>query len=126
MSKLNVWVVTCIAMAGWTGVFMGLAAKEKAAYAAENKTLAQAETGARKSEEKSAFRAAAVRYQVKDVARAVAFYTKHLDFKVDQQQGPAFARVMEDNLVLWLSGPGSSGSRPIPDGRRQVPGGWNR
>lgn len=73
-----------------------------------------------------AFRAAAVRYQVKDVPRSVAFYTKYLGFKLDQQAGQAFARVSNGNLVLWLSGPQSSGSRPLPDGRTQSPGGWNR
>lgn len=73
-----------------------------------------------------AFRPVAVRYQVKDVDRAVAFYTKHLNFKLEQQSGPAFARVSSGSMILWLSGPGSSGSRPLPDGRRQEPGGWNR
>jgi glyoxylase I family protein len=72
------------------------------------------------------FRFAAVRYQVKDVDRSVAFYTKHLGFKREQQSGPAFARVSNGNFVLWLSGPQSSGSRPLPDGRQQEPGGWNR
>lgn len=71
-------------------------------------------------------RPAAVRYQVKDVDRAVAFYTQHLGFKVEQRPGPAFASVSNGNLTLWLSGPESSGSRPMPDGRRQEPGGWNR
>jgi glyoxylase I family protein len=127
MSKQNVWVVPCIAMAGWTGVILGLTVtKEKAVYAAAGKSLAQAKTADTKQEQKSAFRVAGVRYQVKDVARAVAFYTQRLDFKVDQQQGPAFARVTKGNLILWLSGPGSSGSRPMPDGRKQEPGGWNR
>lgn len=69
---------------------------------------------------------AGIRYQVKDVDRAVDFYTRHLGFKLEQQSGPAFARVSNGALVLWLSGPGSSGSRPMPDGRRQEPGGWNR
>lgn len=72
------------------------------------------------------FRASAIRYQVKDVDRAVAFYTRHLGFMLEQQQGPAFARISNGNLTLWLSGPQSSGSRPLPDGRRQEPGGWNR
>jgi glyoxylase I family protein len=75
---------------------------------------------------KSAFRPAGVRYQVKDVARSVTFYTRHLGFKLEQQSGPAFASVSNGNLTLWLSGPGSSGSRPMPDGRQQQPGGWNR
>ncbi len=76
--------------------------------------------------EKFVLRVAGVRYQVKDVDRSVAFYTQHLGFKLDQQAGPAFARVSNGSLVLWLSGPKSSGSRPMPDGRQQEPGGWNR
>jgi glyoxylase I family protein len=68
----------------------------------------------------------AVRYQVSDVARAVAFYTGKLGFVLDQQQGPAFARVSLGGVPVLLSGPGSSGARPMPDGRRQEPGGWNR
>ncbi len=67
-----------------------------------------------------------VRYQVSDVARATAFYTQQLGFKLDQQTGPVFAKVSHGNLALLLSGPGSSGSRPMPDGRKQDPGGWNR
>ena len=67
-----------------------------------------------------------VRYQVKDVSRSVAFYTKQLGFKLDQQNLPAFAQVSVANLKLILSGPGASGSRPMPDGRNQDPGGWNR
>jgi glyoxylase I family protein len=67
-----------------------------------------------------------VRYQVKDVARSVAFYTQQLGFKLDQQHLPAFAQVSVGNLKLILSGPGASGSRPMPDGGRQEPGGWNR
>src|SRR5882724_8992518 len=67
-----------------------------------------------------------VRYQVKDVSRSVAFYTQQLGFKLDQQNLPAFAQVSVGNLKLILSGPGASGSRPMPDGRKQEPGGWNR
>ena len=66
-----------------------------------------------------------VRYQVKDVARSVAFYTKDLGFKLDRQNLPAFAQVSLGHLKLILSGPGASGSRLMPDGRRQEPGGWN-
>ena len=73
-----------------------------------------------------AFRFAGVRYQVKDVGRAVEFYQRHLGFQVEQRPGPAFASLSKGNLILWLSGPESSGSRPMPDGRRQEPGGWNR
>jgi glyoxylase I family protein len=67
-----------------------------------------------------------VRYQVNDVARAIEFYTHHLGFKLDQQHLPAFGQVSIGDLKLILSGPGASGSRPMPDGRTQEPGGWNR
>ena len=67
-----------------------------------------------------------VRYQVKDIARSIAFYTEQLGFKLDQKVLPAFAQVSIGNLKLILSGPGASGSRPMPDGRPQDPGGWNR
>jgi glyoxylase I family protein len=67
-----------------------------------------------------------VRYQVKDVARAVEFYTRHLGFTVGHQQLPAFASVSLNATQILLSGPGASGSRPMPDGRSQEPGGWNR
>jgi glyoxylase I family protein len=67
-----------------------------------------------------------VRYQVKDVARSVAFYTQHLGFKVEQQQLPAFASVSLGDSKLLLSGPGASGSRPMPGGQPQESGGWNR
>jgi glyoxylase I family protein len=67
-----------------------------------------------------------VRYQVKDVSRSIAFYTKQLGFKLEQQNLPAFGQVSVGNLKLILSGPGASGSRPMSDGRHQEPGGWNR
>jgi len=67
-----------------------------------------------------------VRYQVSDVSRSVAFYTEHLGFKLQHQQPPAFASVSLGPLMLLLSGPGASGSRPMPDGRHQESGGWNR
>jgi glyoxylase I family protein len=67
-----------------------------------------------------------VRYQVKDVARAVAFYTQHLGFKPGHQQLPAFANVSLGDAQILLSGPGASGSRPMPNGQQQEPGGWNR
>jgi glyoxylase I family protein len=67
-----------------------------------------------------------VRYQVKDVARAAAFYTGQLGFKLEHQQLPAFASVSLGNFTLLLSGPGASGSRPMPGGESQTPGGWNR
>ena len=67
-----------------------------------------------------------VRYQVKDVQRAIAFYTQTLGFNLDHENLPAFGQVSISNLKLILSGPGASGSRPMPDGRQQEPGGWNR
>lgn len=67
-----------------------------------------------------------VRYQVRDVLRSVAFYTEHLGFKLEHQQPPAFASVSLGNAQILLSGPEASGSRPMPDGRQQEPGGWNR
>ena len=65
-----------------------------------------------------------VRYQVRDVDRAADFYTKQLGFKLDRKNAPAFAQVSIGDLIL--SGPGASGSRPMPGGHRQEPGGWNR
>jgi glyoxylase I family protein len=67
-----------------------------------------------------------IRYQVKDVARSVAFYTQHLGFKLERQQLPAFANVSLNDAQILLSGPGASGSRPMPNGESQEPGGWNR
>ena len=67
-----------------------------------------------------------IRYQVRDVARAVTFYTEHLGFTLKHQQLPAFANVTLGDASLLLSGPGASGSRPMPDGQAQAPGGWNR
>ena len=67
-----------------------------------------------------------VRYQSTDVQRAVAFYTNYLGFTLENQKLPAFATVSLGGFKLLLSGPGASGSRPMPDGRRQEAGGWNR
>jgi glyoxylase I family protein len=69
---------------------------------------------------------ATVRYLVADVERSIAFYAKNLGFKLDQRMAPAFARVSKGDLTLWLAGPQSSAARPMPDGRRPEPGGWNR
>ena len=69
---------------------------------------------------------ATIRYLVDDVERSIAFYTRHLGFKLEQKMGPAFAKVSRDDLTLWLAGPQSSAARPMPDGRRPEPGGWNR
>jgi len=67
-----------------------------------------------------------VRYQVKDVQRSISFYTETLGFKLDMKNLPAFGQVSVGGLKLILSGPKASGSRPMPDGRQQEPGGWNR
>jgi catechol 2,3-dioxygenase-like lactoylglutathione lyase family enzyme len=69
---------------------------------------------------------AAIRYLVADVDRSVEFYVGRLGFALDQHMGAAFARVTRGDLTLWLSGPTSSAARPMPDGRRPEPGGWNR
>jgi catechol 2,3-dioxygenase-like lactoylglutathione lyase family enzyme len=66
-----------------------------------------------------------VRYMVDDVAAAVDFYTTHLGFTLNTQF-PVFADVLRGNLRVLLSGPGSSAGRPMPDGARPGPGGWNR
>jgi catechol 2,3-dioxygenase-like lactoylglutathione lyase family enzyme len=67
-----------------------------------------------------------VRYIVDDVESAVAWYTQHLGFELRTNQAPAFADVTRGSLRLLLSGPKSSAARPMPDGERPVPGGWNR
>jgi catechol 2,3-dioxygenase-like lactoylglutathione lyase family enzyme len=67
-----------------------------------------------------------VRYMVDDVDAAIAFYTQHLGFEVRTSFAPAFADVTRGNLRLLLSGPTSSAGRPMPDGARPGPGGWNR
>lgn len=69
---------------------------------------------------------ATVRYMVKDVDASVAFYTKHLDFAVKQQFGPNIAILTRGDLTLWVAGPNASAGRPMPDGRKPEPGGWNR
>ena len=67
-----------------------------------------------------------VRYMIDDVPAAVKFYTTLLGFTVELDASPAFASVSRGGVRLLLSGEGSSGKRTLPDGRRQVPGGWNR
>ena len=69
---------------------------------------------------------ATMRYLVNDVARAVAFYRDLLEFDLEEEMLPAFARVRRGDLDLWLAGPASSAARPMPDGRQPVPGGWSR
>ena len=67
-----------------------------------------------------------VRYQVTNVSRSIDFYTQQLGFNLEHKQLPAFAAMSLGALPLLLSGPGASGSRPLPGGDRQEPGGWNR
>lgn len=66
------------------------------------------------------------RYLVDDVVTSLAFYCDQLGFEVMEQWGPAFAIIRRDENVLWLSGPDTSAARPMPDGAKPVPGGWNR
>jgi glyoxylase I family protein len=68
---------------------------------------------------------ATVRYQTRSREAAIDFYTKQLGFRLDMRNGP-FTQVSRGALALILSGPGTSGARPMPDGRQQEPGGWNR
>ena len=67
-----------------------------------------------------------VRYLVSDTARSIAFYVERLGFKAVLHAGAAFASVSRGKLTLLLSGPGSSGARPLPNGQRQEPGGSTR
>lgn len=67
-----------------------------------------------------------VRYIVDDVAAAVAWYTRHLGFRMQMDMGPVIATVERGPLRLLLSGPKSSARRPMPDGEAPGPGGWNR
>lgn len=69
---------------------------------------------------------ASVRYFVVDVDEAVKFYVDRLGFAPKQQFGPAMAILARGDLTLWLAGPAASASRPMPDGGKPIPGGWNR
>ena len=69
---------------------------------------------------------AVIRYLVGDVDEAVTFYVDKLGFALVERWGPPFAMVGRGDLTLWLSGPGSSASRPLADGTVPAPGGWNR
>ncbi|WP_437817490.1 VOC family protein [Sorangium sp. So ce1078] len=88
--------------------------------------LHEASEGSTSAAASPAATSAVARYQVTDVDRAVRFYTERLGFALDLQAGAEFAAVSRGDLRLLLSGPGSSGARPMPDGRAQVAGGWNR
>jgi catechol 2,3-dioxygenase-like lactoylglutathione lyase family enzyme len=67
-----------------------------------------------------------LRYMTLDVEESIAFYTTHLGFELESNYAPAFGSVTLGSLRLLLSGPSSSGARPMPDGSAPVPGGWNR
>jgi catechol 2,3-dioxygenase-like lactoylglutathione lyase family enzyme len=67
-----------------------------------------------------------VRYMVNDVDASIAFYTKLLGFELLTNAAPAFADVKRGSLRLLLAGPTSSAGRPMPDGTKPEPGGWNR
>jgi catechol 2,3-dioxygenase-like lactoylglutathione lyase family enzyme len=67
-----------------------------------------------------------VRYMVDDVEESIDFYTRHLGFALRHSAPSAFADVVRGRLRLLLAGPDSSAGRPMPDGRKPGPGGWNR
>ncbi len=67
-----------------------------------------------------------MRYIVNDVDKSVEFYTSNFDFGLVQQYGPAIAILERDGVQLIVSGPKASASRPMPDGSKPSPGGWNR
>jgi len=69
---------------------------------------------------------ATVRYIVEDVDTSLDFYVGMLGFALEQRMEPPFALISKGDLRLWLSGPGTSARRPMPDGREPQPGGWNR
>ena len=69
---------------------------------------------------------AVIRYLVNDVDVALEFYIDMLGFELVEKWGPPFAMVKRGDLALWLSGPGSSASRPLTDGSKPASGGWNR
>ena len=69
-----------------------------------------------------------VRYIVRDVDAALAFYCGQLGFTEVMHPAPAFAMLTRGDLRLVLSAPNPSGGggQAMPDGRQQEPGGWNR
>jgi catechol 2,3-dioxygenase-like lactoylglutathione lyase family enzyme len=68
---------------------------------------------------------AILRYLVDDVDAALPFY-QALGFVLAERWGPPFAIVTRGDLTLWISGPGTSAAKPLPDGSVPQPGGWNR
>ena len=72
-----------------------------------------------------------VRYIVDDVDDAIDFYCEHLGFEEQRHPDPAFAMLTRGDLRLVVVSPvgpdhHGGGSRPMPDGTKQEPGGWNR
>jgi catechol 2,3-dioxygenase-like lactoylglutathione lyase family enzyme len=72
-----------------------------------------------------------VRYIVNDVDAAIDFYCTHLGFGEEMHPDPAFAMLTRGDLRLVVVSPVGAdhrggGSRPMPDGTQQEPGGWNR
>jgi len=68
---------------------------------------------------------AILRYLVDDVDAALPFY-QALGFVLAERWGPPFAMITRGDLTLWISGPGTSAAKPLPDGSVPRPGGWNR
>ena len=68
---------------------------------------------------------ATIRYLVRDVDESLPFYMA-LGFKLEDRWGPPFAIVRRDDVSIWLSGPGTSAAKPLPDGSTPESGGWNR
>ena len=69
-----------------------------------------------------------VRYIVRDVDAAIAFYRDNLGFTEVMHPAPAFAMLSLGDLRLVLSAPGGrpGGGQAMPDGTVPEPGGWNR
>src|SRR5215471_3613632 len=84
--------------------------------------------GTPQSKEQEAMSTVRVRYMVNQIDPAVEFYTKYLGFQVKQEARPNFAMLSRGSLELILStpfGPGGA-AKPMSDGRKAEPGGWNR
>ena len=69
--------------------------------------------------------AAAVRYIVDDVDRAIDFYVGRLGFSVAMHPAPGFAALDRDGLRLLLNAPGAGGGGQAGTAT-PAPGGWNR
>lgn len=68
---------------------------------------------------------ATIRYLVRDVDASLPFY-EALGFTLAERWGPPFAMLERGDLTLWVSGPGTSAAKPLANGARPEPGGWNR